>query len=152
MTRKQTGPAEDPLGQIFEQVMRQLLVATSLIAVVALAAGFAFDSWAGAWGALIGVLVALLFSGTTVVSMRFARHRSPSVLAGVVLGSWIAKMVLLIALLAVLQDLTFYNKGVLAAVLVATVLVSVAIDVRAVLRARIPHGETPDRFPPEGHR
>ena len=144
-----TTKPSDPMRRIFERVTRELVAATAVIGVLAFVAGYLVDSWRGVLGAGIGVVIAVVFSGTTVVSMRYALRRPPAVLAGIVLGSWLAKMVVLIALLALLQDETFYNKVVFAVVLVTTVLVSVVIDVRAVVEARIPHGETGGGFTSE---
>lgn len=132
-------PHPDPMRRLFERVLRELLLATAVITVVALPGGFLVAGWAGLFGAFLGVVVALVFTGTTALSMLYALHKPLSVLAGVVLGAWVAKMLVLIAALAALQDMTFYDKGVFAVVLFGAVLVSMAIDVRAVVRARIPN-------------
>ncbi len=133
---------QDPMRRIFERVLRELLIATAVIAAVGLVAGYLIDAWAGFFGALLGVVAALIFTGTTALSMLYTLHKPPSVLAGVVLGAWIGKMVVLIVMLAVLQDMTFYNKIVFAVVLLTAVLTSMAIDVRAVVRGRVPNVQT----------
>lgn len=132
-------PVDDPVRAVLHRILRGLLVATAVIGVVAVVVGLLVDGVTGLWGALLGVGVALAFCGTTALSMLVALHRPPSILAGIVLGSWLVKMILLIGLLAVIQDLTFYNRYVFVAVLFAVVLASLAIDVRAVLTARIPN-------------
>jgi hypothetical protein len=50
-------------------------------------------------------------------------------------------MIIIVAVLALIQDLAFYNRYVFATVLFAVVFTSTAIDVRAVLQGRVPHGE-----------
>lgn len=127
------------MRRIFEGVLRTLLLAIAVITLVALPGGYVVDGWAGLLGALLGVLVALVFTGTTALSMLLALHKPLTVLAGVILGAWVGKMIVLVAVLAVLQDMTFYNKLVFALVLFAAVLTSMVIDVRAVVRARIPN-------------
>ena len=131
--------APDPMRRVFEGVLRALLVSTGVIALVALPGGYLIEGWEGLLGALLGVVVALVFSGTTALSMLLALHRPLTVLAGVVLGAWVGKMIVLVAVLAVLQDMTFYDKTVFVVVLFTAVLVSMVIDVRAVVRARIPN-------------
>jgi hypothetical protein len=124
---------------IFQGVLRNLLVAIAVITLVALPGGYLVAGWAGLLGALLGVLVALLFCGTTALSMLYALHKPLGVLAGVILGAWVAKMLVLVAALAVLQRLTFYDRTVFVVVLFVAVLTSMVIDVRAVVRARIPN-------------
>jgi hypothetical protein len=129
----------DPMRRIFEGVLRALLVSTGVITLVALPGGYVVDGWAGLLGALLGAVVALVFTGTTALSMLLALHKPLTVLAGVVLGAWVGKMIVLVAALAVLQDMTFYNKTVFVVVLFVAVVTSMVIDVRAVVRARIPN-------------
>jgi heme O synthase-like polyprenyltransferase len=141
--------APDPMRRLFERVLRELLIATAGITAVGLVAGYLIDAWAGFFGALLGVVAALIFTGTTALSMLYTLHKPPSVLAVVVLGAWIGKMVVLIVMLAVLQDMTFYNKIVFAVVLLIAVLTSMAIDVRAVVRGRVPNVQTGPTSSPE---
>lgn len=135
----------DALRGVFRQVQRQLLVATAAIAVLGVVGGYLVAGLAGVLGALLGVLAALLFSGTTVLSMRFAVGRPPATLAAVVLGSWLVKMVLLIGLLVVIDATDVADRYVFAAVLLVVVITSMVIDVRAVVRARIPNADPPAR-------
>lgn len=132
-------PSQDPVRRILRRVLRELLIATAVIALVGLPGGYLVDRWEGLFGALLGVLVALVFTGTTALSMLYAVRKPLTVLAGVVLGAWVGKMVVLVAALAALQDQTFYDKVVFAVVLFAAVLTSMAIDVRAVVKARLPN-------------
>jgi len=101
--------------------------------------GYLVAGGAGVAGALLGVVVALIFCGTTALSMLVSLHRPLTVLAAVILGAWLVKMLVLVVLLAAIQDLTFYDKYVFAGVLFAVVITSMAIDVRAVVKARIPN-------------
>lgn len=129
------------LAALYSRVLRELLTATAAIIVLGIVGGYLVDGLAGVLGAVLGVGAALLFSGTTVLSMRASLGRPPTTLAAVVLGAWVVKMVILVAIFAVLQDMTFYNRYVFAVVLFVVVLTSMVIDVRAVVQARIPHAE-----------
>lgn len=57
----------------------------------------------------------------------------------VVLGGWIGKMIVLVAALAILGQFDFYNRFVLAAVILIGVMGSVLLDYRAVAKGRVPY-------------
>jgi hypothetical protein len=133
-------PAWTPAVQaVFRRALRDMLVLVAVLAVLGVGIGVLVAGSAGAWGALIGVAVALVFSGTTVLSMLLTVRSSPTTTGAVVLGAWLAKMVVLIAVLVVLQDRTFYDRPVMVAVLLLGVLGSVVLDFRAVTRGRVPY-------------
>lgn len=133
------GDAAAPVRAVFRRALRDMLVLVAVLAVVGVGVGAAVAGTPGVWGALIGVAVALVFSGTTVVSMLMTADSSVTTTGAVILGAWVAKMVLLIALFAVLDDQDFYHRGVLVAVVLAGVLGSAALDHRAVVRGRVPY-------------
>jgi len=134
------------LRELFAQILRRMLVATVAITLVGAVVGrFLSDPGSsGVWGALIGGGIGLLFCGATVVSMALGEGRSPQFLAVVVLGGWLAKMVVIIVVLVILRDLTFYDKYVLAGTLGAIVVASLAIEVLAIRSARIPIVDVPE--------
>jgi len=104
----------------------------------------------GVWGAVIGVGLALVFSGTTIVSMLVTAGKPATTMAAVVMGAWLGKVVVLIAALALLRGEDFYHRGVLAAVLVVGVVGSALLDLRAVRGGRVPY-VTPAAKGPGAH-
>lgn len=126
---------------VFRRALRDMLVLVAVLAVVGVAVGavVADDPAKGVWGALIGVAVTLVFSGTTVVSMLRTTGASVTTTGAVILGAWVAKMALLVALFAVLDGLDFYDRTVLVVVVLVGVLGSVLLDYRAVARGRVPY-------------
>ena len=54
---------------VFRRALRDMLVLLGILTVVGVLVGYLVDGMAGVWGALIGVFVALIFSGTTVISV-----------------------------------------------------------------------------------
>ncbi|PJI84789.1 hypothetical protein [Luteimicrobium subarcticum] len=124
---------------LFRTALRDVLVFLAVLAVAGVVVGAVVDGLAGVWGALMGVGVAVIFSGTTVWSMWRTADSSPQALIAVVAGSWLAKMIVLFVLLLVLQSMDFYNKPVFGVVLIVGVLGSVVLDTLAVRRARIPY-------------
>ena len=135
-------PADDePVRAVFRRALRDMLILVAGLAVVGVVVGALVSDppSAGVWGAVIGVGLTLLFSGTTVVSMLRTTSASPSAMMATILGTWLVKMVVLIVILAVLQEQTFYDRTVLVVVLLAGVLGSIYLDYRAVARGRVPY-------------
>ncbi|WP_454301390.1 hypothetical protein [Salana multivorans] len=128
--------------ELFALILRRMLVVTVAVTVLAAVAGWLLAQSSGLWGAFIGGGIGLLFCGTTVASMVLGDGKSPQFLAVVVLGGWLAKMILILIVLVVIRNLTFYDKYVLAATLGAIVIASLAVEVLAIKSARIPVVDT----------
>ncbi len=124
---------------IFQQALKGMLMLVAGVTVVGVVVGFLVAGSSGVWGALLGSALTIIFSGTTVLTMLKTTGSSPQMMAGVVLGGWVAKMIVLVAALAVLGQFEFYNKYVFAAVLLIGVMGSVGLDYRAVSRGRMPY-------------
>ncbi|GEA81676.1 hypothetical protein [Cellulomonas uda] len=136
-----SGPAhhDSSAEEVFRTSLRTVLWLLGALLVVGVGVGWLVAGAPGVWGALIGVGLALVFSGTTIVAMLRTAHSSAQTMAAVVMGTWLAKVLVVIVVLAVLRDQDFYSRGVLAVVLLAGVLGSAYLDYRAVSRARIPY-------------
>jgi hypothetical protein len=126
---------------VLRRALRGMLVLVLVVAVGGSAIGWALEGMPGVWGALIGAGVALVFSGTTVLSMLRTADASAATTGVVVLGAWLVKMVLLVVLLAVLDGMTFYDREVMVVVVLVAVLGSVHLDYRAVATGRVPYVE-----------
>ncbi|WP_240675458.1 hypothetical protein [Cellulomonas endophytica] len=124
---------------VFRLALRDVLVLLAALAVLGVGIGWLVEGVPGVWGALLGVGLALVFSGTTVVSMLRTSRATPQAMAGVVMGAWLVKVVVVVAALAVLSGMDFYSRPVLAAVLALGVVGSAVLDYRAVQRARLPY-------------
>jgi hypothetical protein len=134
-------PAPDPVREVFRTALRDMLLLLVVLAVLGVGAGALVSGAPGGWGALLGVGMTLVFSGTTIVSM-LATARSSAVTTGaVIMGTWLVKMIVLVAVLVALRDLDFYNRTVLGVVLLVGVLGSAALDYRAVRAGRVPYTE-----------
>ncbi|MCL3860447.1 hypothetical protein [Actinotalea sp. K2] len=133
----------EALRAVFRRALRDVLVLVTVIAVVGIAAGAALRGTPGVWGALIGTVIVAVFSGSTVVAMLRTAGSSVTTASAALVGTWIAKMLLLIVAIAVLRDLDFYDSGVLGVVVIVGVLGSVFVDFRAVSTGRVPYtGQT----------
>ncbi len=124
---------------IFRQALKGMLWLVAGLTILGVVVGLLVDGTAGLWGALLGAALTIIFSGTTVLTMLKTSGSSPQVMAGVVLGGWVVKMIVLVAALAVLGQFDFYNKFIFAAVLLLGVMGSVGLDYRAVSKGRMPY-------------
>ena len=136
------GARPSAAAEVFRTALRSMLRLLVLLLAVGGAAGWFTRGLPGVWGALIGVGITLVFSGTTVVAMLRTAEATATTTAAVVMGSWLAKMIVVIVVLAVIRDQTFYDRAVLAAVLAVGVVGSALLDYRAVLRGRVPYVES----------
>ncbi|WP_225753721.1 hypothetical protein [Actinotalea sp. Marseille-Q4924] len=126
---------------VLRRALRDMLVLVAVVAVGGSVVGWLLEGTPGVWGALIGAGVALVFSGTTVLSMLRTADAPAATTGIVVLGAWLLKMILLVVLLAVLDGMTFYDREVLVVVVLVAVLGSVYVDYRAVATGRVPYVE-----------
>ncbi len=137
--RPSHGPGHDAVASVFRTALRDMLVLLAALTVLGIGLGYLVAGLPGVWGALIGIGLALLFSGTTVASMLVTARAPATTMAAVVMGAWLAKVVVLIAVLVVIRDEDFYHRGVLAVVLFAGVIGSALLDLRAVRTGRVPY-------------
>ncbi|MCY7412447.1 MAG: hypothetical protein LH471_05335 [Salinibacterium sp.] len=130
------------------QTLRRSLIygaaSSFVIAVVGSVIGALVAGLPGLVSALIGSAVGFLFVGVTALSVLLAARltrddpASPIFFA-VIMGSWLLKFVGFLALVFVLRDLETLDPIVLFFSLVAAAVGTVAADVIAVLRSRVPY-------------
>jgi hypothetical protein len=97
--------------------LRRMVLAGLLLAVtampVAMLIGFFLHDLPGLYGAGIGMGLALVFIGLTSIIALSTKKLSVQVLGYVVLISWLAKLVLLVGVLAWLRAQEFYHRPTL---------------------------------------
>lgn len=124
---------------MLRSALRSTLLLVGALAVLGTAVGALVSGLAGVWGALIGAGVALFFCGATIWSVRQSVGKPPTMMAALVMGTWLAKIVVLMGLLALLRDATFYDRVVLVVVLTCGAIGSALLDYRAVQGSRVPY-------------
>jgi len=153
-------PADDPQPRppitpdaaqgAFRQALRFLVWLVGGLAVVGGVVGYLVSGWGGLASAMVGVALALFFSGTTVVSVQRAGHE-PARMIMVIMGAWMVKMVVVFVVLAVLSHMGWVQPLVLGLVLAAGVVGSALLDYRAVSTARMPYvGQWDEGHTPPG--
>lgn len=139
------GPAELPYvpehvsKEIFRSALRATLALLVGLAVLGIGAGYLVSGTPGVWAAVLGVGIALLFSGSTIASMLWTADKSPNTMMAVLMGVWIAKMVVLVVILALLGQVDFYDRVVFAVVVLVGVVGSAGLDMYSVVKGRQPY-------------
>jgi hypothetical protein len=129
------------LNEVFSAVLKQGLVLVAAIAILGGGLGLIFAGVAGLVSGLVGATLALLFSSLTALSVFFGGKLSLGGFFGVVLGGWIVKLIGFIVLIALLKGAAFIAGPVLFFTLVASILGTLVIDSRIVLKSRITIGD-----------
>ena len=143
MTDEKPAPAGSPSAAeaVFRRALRDVAILLAALLVLGLVVGGLVAGLLGVWGALIGWALAAVFSTTTIVAMIRTARSTPAAMAGVVMGTWLAKVLVVVVALAVLRPLDFYSAPVLGAVLALGVVGSAVLDYRAVTLGRVPYVE-----------
>lgn len=128
-------------------VLRAALIGGASVggAAVVLAAvvGFLAADGPGLWSGVIGALVGVIFPALTAVSILVAnrwygRPAFLQVFFGIVMGGWVIKFILVIALLLVLGQLEWVVPLVFYISLVVTAVASLVVDLVVLSRIRVP--------------
>jgi hypothetical protein len=119
-------------------------IATSVIAIVAATWGALVSELSGMLGALVGSALGFALLGLTALSIIWGfRLGKGDVLApaffGVVLGTWLAKFVVFLAIVFWLGDQNWLDRQVLFLTIVASLLAGLITDVVVIARARMPY-------------
>ena len=125
--------------EIFTSALRATLIMLVVLTVLGVGIGALVAGASGVWAALLGVGVTLIFSGTTIASMLYTADKGPNITMAVLLGGWIAKMAVLIVILAVLGQMDFYHHLIFAVIVLVGVVGSAALDMLSVIRGRQPY-------------
>ncbi len=125
--------------------MHRVLRTGALAALVALPVsallGYLLGGTAGAWGALIGMGIAVAFFAVTVGVALLTAGMDATRLGVWVLGSWLVKIVLLIVVLALLRGSDSYSRPALFVALLVGTAGSLVLEARIVTTTRVPYVE-----------
>jgi hypothetical protein len=117
------------------------VILTVTIAVIGSFIGFLVAGSSGLISALIGAGLTALFMGFTAGSIVLASRAtngdpSSTLFFGIVLGVWLIKFIVFIAILVILRGQPFLEPIVFFFAMIAAVIGSLVVDVLAFVRAR----------------
>jgi hypothetical protein len=125
-------------SQLFRTVLVQGAILTALIAVVGGVVAYLAVGLPGLFSAIIGSAIALSFGSLTAIAVWLGGKLPLGGFYGVVLGGWLAKIIIFIIILSILNKAEGLNRPTIFFAIVASVLGGLAIDAIAVLRSRVP--------------
>lgn len=125
--------------QTYRRASRMLGWFLAALTVLSLLVGWLVAGFPGIWGALIGIGLAGLFCGGTMWSITRTIGAAPISMAATIMLTWLAKLVILIGVLAFLRGRDFYNPYILFAVIAIGVLGALAIQALTVKRSHLPY-------------
>jgi hypothetical protein len=110
------------------------LLAWLNISIVAVLLGKLFADNKGVLGALIGSLLAGSFFALTALVAKLTIKTSVEYLGFAVLGSWLGKIVLLLAVLFWLRNVSFYDRPTLFGTLVVSTIGLLTLEAYVITR------------------
>ncbi|HLV05727.1 hypothetical protein [uncultured Georgenia sp.] len=131
--------SQSPLRAMFRTVMRQLAVLLAVLGVGGSVIGYLAVGTPGLWGALLGTALVAFFMLTTALVMLATADKPLHVASAAFIGSWLAKVVIVFVVLLLLRDRDFYHPLVFFVTLSLAILGSIAIEMSAALKARVPN-------------
>lgn len=135
--------------RVYRNALLGVGIAMATIVAVGVAVGWVLDGPGGAVAAAVGGGVAALAGLATPASMLMARDRPATVFGALVLGTWLAKMVVILVVVAVLTGVEGFHREAFGWTLMAGVLVSLAVDLWAVRSGRVPYVTPNSKSPAE---
>ncbi|MGV1003994.1 MAG: hypothetical protein ACOYEV_04325 [Candidatus Nanopelagicales bacterium] len=125
--------------------MRRILSVGGLGAGIALPLftliGYLAGGPAGAWGAAIGVGLAVCFFGITVLLAVLTARLGPTEFAVATLAGWLGKLVVLFVVLGALRDASFYSRPALFVALLLGTAGVLVLEALVVTKTRVPYTE-----------
>ncbi|MFC9892064.1 hypothetical protein ACFVMC_00075 [Nocardia sp. NPDC127579] len=126
-----------------KSALRYGLIGLAVLVVLAVAIGTATAGLPGLWGALIGAAIGGGFILTTAAVVLFGAKLPPSTAGLIILVSWVGKLLVVLLVVAVLQQFDFYNRMALFLTVVGALLIVLGAETYGVLRQKVPYVTTP---------
>ena len=108
---------------------RSGLIALGVLTVISLLVWGGKDGMPGVWGVVLGAAIGGGFVLLTVVSVLVTARSTPAMTGAVVMFGWLAKIVVLILILLVIKDMTFYDTMAFFVTVVLALIVTLGAEV-----------------------
>ncbi|GAB2671807.1 hypothetical protein [Nocardia goodfellowii] len=123
--------------------LRYGLIGLVVLVVLAVSIATAAAGMPGLWGALIGAAIGGGFILTTAAAVLFGAKLPPSTAGLIILVSWVGKLLVVLLVVALLQQFDFYNRIALFLTVVGALLIVLGAETYGVLRQKVPYVTTP---------
>ena len=108
-----------------------------VVTIVSLMSWGGYQGLPGIWGVLIGAAIAGGFLLVTVASVLLTASTTPTTTGAVVLGTWLMKVIVVLMVLVLIRDLTFYSHVAFFVTLLVALIVVLATEAYGVITSRM---------------
>lgn len=108
-----------------------------VVTIVSLMSWGGYQGLPGIWGVLIGAAIAGGFLLVTVASVLLTASTTPTTTGAVVLGTWLMKVIVVLMVLVLIRDLTFYSHVAFFVTLLVALIVVLATEAYGVITSRV---------------
>lgn len=130
-------------------LLRGALVPTLVVAAIAIVVATIIDGPRGLWGALLGAVVVITFSGLGLLAFRLVRKEDPYVLLITAMGSYTIRVIIFAVVTGLVAQIDGLDKVLNRTAMGLTVVVCVAAwltgELRAFVKARQPIYDLDDK-------
>lgn len=124
---------------VLRRILLWGLVTTAGLVIVSAILAWLVTGPLGAVSAAVGAATGFVFLGVTTLSIVIAARYSLVVFFGIVMGAWLLKFALFLVLVFTLKDQPWVVPMPLFLALIASVVLSLVVDVVTVARSRMPY-------------
>ncbi len=122
---------------VLKKILLYGVILAVVIAVVGGVIGGLVVGSVGVVSALIGTAMAVVFLAITALSILVASRYSLGAFFGIVLGAWLLKFIIFLALIFILKDQPWLDTMVMFLSIVAAVVGTLVVDVVVIARSRM---------------
>lgn len=135
-------PAQAEETNAYRWALRAGLVVLAVLAVLGAGVGWIAVGSAGAWSALAGISVGGIAGVLTPAAMLIGHRKAPHLMAAVLAGTWLGKIVVIFAAMVALSRVDGLHRGTFGMGVLVSVAATLAVDLLAVRRARVTYTGT----------
>ncbi len=122
------------------RILIRSAVATAIVGAIMIIVGAIAGGAKGALGGVFGVILVTVFFTLSVVLVSFAGRRwGPGAMTGAALGTFVVKILVLLALIAAFRDTALFNTRFFGITAIVCILVWTGGQVVTLMRSRIPY-------------
>ena len=107
-----------------------------VLLVVGLLVWWPWKGTPGLWGVLVGAAIGGGFILITVIAILLTAKASPSVVMGALMGSYVVKVAVVLVVMALIKEMTFYDKGALVSMLIGAIVAVLGSELWGVMTTR----------------
>ncbi|WP_372664117.1 hypothetical protein [Amycolatopsis kentuckyensis] len=142
MSETETEAQENPHAKVVLQAARAMTKASLLVTppavLVCIVLFSILNGMPGFLGSLVGAVLAMLASLSTLGLMRFSAGQDPMFVMVIALGGYVVKVVLLFGALTLLKGVTALHPMSLGITMIVAILVAAAAEFAAFRKTKIP--------------